>query len=78
MREDWGRQMGKLVKPGGILITIAYPMRPFNETGPPYYIRPDHYDAPLGEYFDKLLDKVPDKSSPNHEGEERLLIWRRV
>ncbi|KAF5318782.1 hypothetical protein D9619_010945 [Psilocybe cf. subviscida] len=77
MRGDWGRQMGKLVKPGGVLITVAFPLRPFDETGPPYYVLPEHYDAPLGEHFDKVVDKVPDKSSASHEGKERLLIWKR-
>jgi len=77
-RKDWGRQMSSLVKPGGYLITIVFPMLPYVETGPPYYIRPEHYKELLSPNFVKVLDKIPDKSSPSHEGKERLLVWRRL
>ncbi|CAA7262092.1 unnamed protein product [Cyclocybe aegerita] len=78
MRNDWGKKMAEFVKPDGYLITICYPMLPYTETGPPYYLRPEHYDTPLGSNFVKILDKVPEKSSESHEGKERLIIWRRV
>ncbi|KAJ3505738.1 hypothetical protein NLJ89_g7260 [Agrocybe chaxingu] len=78
MRNDWGRKVAELVKPGGYLIAICYPMLPYTDTGPPYYLRPEHYDTPLGSKFVKILDKVPEKSSESHEGKERLLVWKRV
>ncbi|KDR76470.1 hypothetical protein GALMADRAFT_246837 [Galerina marginata CBS 339.88] len=78
MRKNWGSQMSNLVKPGGYLITVVYPILPYVETGPPYYIRPEHFEELLSSDFIKVLDKVPDKSSPSHVGKERLLIWRRL
>ncbi|KDR76471.1 hypothetical protein GALMADRAFT_66885 [Galerina marginata CBS 339.88] len=77
MRKDWGSQMSNLVKPGGYLITIVYPMLPYVETGPPYYIRPEHFEEILSSDFVKVLDKIPEVSSASHEGKERILVWRR-
>jgi methyl halide transferase len=31
-----------------------------------------------GAEWEKLVDKVPEKSSESHKGRERLVIWRRV
>ncbi|KAF4616903.1 hypothetical protein D9613_008747 [Agrocybe pediades] len=76
-RKDWGKQMAKLVKPGGYLITIVYPLRPHTETGPPYWIIPEHYEELLSPNFEKVLDKVPAVSSPSHEGKEKILVWKR-
>jgi len=71
--------MNKLVKPGGYLITLVYmAMTEYKEGGPPYFLKTEHYDEPLGSGFVKVLDKVPEVSSPTHEGKERLLIWKRV
>ncbi|KAJ2936852.1 hypothetical protein H1R20_g263, partial [Candolleomyces eurysporus] len=77
LRNDWGRQMAAFVKPGGYLINIIFPIVPPVEGGPPYTVRPDHYDGPLGENFEKIYDEVPTKSSPTHEGKERVQVWRR-
>ena len=78
MRPAWGEQMTKLVKPGGYLITLIYPLRPYDETGPPHYVEPEHYVPLLGANFMKVLDKVPEVSSPSHVGKERLVVWKRV
>jgi len=78
MRVDWGKQMNKLIKPGGYLIVLAYPIREYTEEGPPYFVRPDHYTESLGPGLEKVLDKLPEVSSPRHEGKERLLVWKRV
>ena len=37
-RAAWGKQMAKLVKPGGYLICLVYPMDPPLDYGPPYYV----------------------------------------
>jgi len=78
LRMDWGKQMAKLIKPGGHLITVVYPIDPYVETGPPYYVRQDHYVEPLGNDFSKILDKVPEESSENHKDREHLIIWKRL
>jgi hypothetical protein len=69
--------MAAFVKPGGYLINIVFPIVPPVEGGPPYTVRSDHYDGPLTENFEKIYDEVPTKSSPTHEGKERVQVWRR-
>lgn len=43
MRKEWGSKMRDLLKPGGFLITLVFPMDPPQDYGPPFYVRPEHY-----------------------------------
>lgn len=70
--------MSKLIKPGGFLVAVIFPLRPRDETGPPYYVEPEHYDIVLDAGFSKVLDRVPVVSSPSHIGMEHLVVWRRT
>ncbi|TEB29876.1 S-adenosyl-L-methionine-dependent methyltransferase [Coprinellus micaceus] len=76
-RSDWGKEMAALIKPGGYLITVVFPILPQTSTGPPYYVRPEHYDEHLQANFEKIYSKVPTKSSPSHEGLEHVVVWLR-
>lgn len=53
-------------------------MLPETDAGPPYFLRPEHYDEPLGKNFEKLMEKVPNESLPLHVGKEKLLVWKRL
>ncbi|KAF7289966.1 S-adenosyl-L-methionine-dependent methyltransferase [Mycena indigotica] len=81
-RMEWGVQMSKLVKTGGFLITLAYPIEeeePQVPIGPPWFVRPQHYHDCLGnDRWQKVVDRVPETSSPMHIGRERLLVWRKI
>lgn len=77
-RLEWGQQVTKLVKPGGYLITLIYPMLPYREYGPPFYVRPEHYEEVLGEEWETVLDTVPGITLESRVGKERLIVWRRV
>ncbi|PPQ80622.1 hypothetical protein CVT25_001651 [Psilocybe cyanescens] len=78
MRKTWGTQIAALVKPGGHLIVIVYPIfSPYTPEGPPYYIRAKHYEELLAPSPEKILDKVPEVSSPSHIDKERLVVWKR-
>jgi hypothetical protein len=77
LRADWGRQMISLIKPGGFLVTLVYPLDPWTESGPPFYVRPQHYIEVLGEGWEKVLDIVPAVSSETHVGRERLVVWKK-
>ena len=70
--------MAKLIKPGGYLITLIYPILPCVDYGPPYYVRPEHYVEALGDNFEKVLDKIPAVSTENHVDRERLVVWKRL
>ncbi len=69
--------MAELINPDGFLITLAYPIDPHSEGGPPYYVRPEHYDEHLSSSFEKIVDRVPETSAPGHRGRERILVWKR-
>ncbi|KAJ7437364.1 S-adenosyl-L-methionine-dependent methyltransferase [Mycena galericulata] len=88
-RPAWGSQMSALLKPGGYLITLVYPIDPEPDTGsgPPWFVRPEHYVSPLGDEWEKVLDRVPTSASPDmpagkehltHVGRERLVVWKRL
>ena len=70
--------MTKLVKPGGYLITLVFPLDPPQDIGPPFFVRPEHYIKPLGDTWEKVLDKIPTRSSESHVKRERLVVWRKL
>ncbi|KAK2463812.1 hypothetical protein APHAL10511_004117 [Amanita phalloides] len=78
-RSEWGRQMAALVKQGGYLITVLFPMEPKRDTGLPWYVRQEDYDGPLANAFEKVLDKVPKKLPPEWlDRRQYLSVWRRM
>lgn len=78
MRTDWGRQMNALVKPGGFLITLIFPINSPSDNGPPFFVRPKHYDEVLGQNWEKVIDKVPEESIPTHVGYEYLVVRKKL
>ncbi|KAJ6499573.1 S-adenosyl-L-methionine-dependent methyltransferase [Mycena vitilis] len=77
-RNEWGAQMNALIKPGGYLITLVFPLEPKSDVGPPFFVRPEHYHAPLGDGWEKVVDRVPTVSSPTHVGKEHLVVWKKL
>lgn len=70
--------MNALVKPGGYLITLVFPLDEETDSGPPWFVRPVHYIAPLGDGWEKVVDRVPASSSPAHVGREHLVVWKKL
>ncbi|KAG8218361.1 S-adenosyl-L-methionine-dependent methyltransferase [Butyriboletus roseoflavus] len=67
LRSDWGKQISALLKPGGYLITLVWPLNlPADDDGPPFFVKPEHYVDVLGDGWEKVLDKVPEISIPQH------------
>ncbi|KAG6915137.1 hypothetical protein DXG01_013101 [Tephrocybe rancida] len=77
-RAEWGKQMASLIKAGGYLITLVYPIDPPTELGPPFFVRVEHYEDVLQGAFTKVFDKVPTTSSAKHVGKERIVVWKRT
>ncbi|KAJ6631194.1 S-adenosyl-L-methionine-dependent methyltransferase [Mycena sp. CBHHK59/15] len=77
-RQQWGDQMNALIKPGGYLITLVFPLDNETDAGPPWFVRPEHYLKPLGDKWEKVFDRVPTTSSPTHVGRERLVVWKKL
>lgn len=56
MRQDWARTWGKLIKTGGYLVTLEFPVRPDDKSGPPWPVSHQIYAdllVPLGEHLSK-------------------------
>lgn len=71
--------MHRLLKPGGYLVILAYPLAPEPyEVGPPHYTKPKHYVEALGEGWEKVLDKVPVHSLDTHVGLERIIVYKKL
>ncbi|KAJ7151030.1 S-adenosyl-L-methionine-dependent methyltransferase [Mycena filopes] len=77
-RPEWGTQMNALIKPGGYLITLVFPLDPETDVGPPWFVRPEHYVGPLGDGWEKVVDREPTSSSTGHVGRERLVVWKKL
>jgi hypothetical protein len=79
MRPDWGKQITKLAKPGGYLITLIFPIDPPQDYGPPYFVRPNHYEEVLHSAdWEKLFEEVPKNSTEPHKDREVVAVWRRL
>ncbi|KLO12813.1 Thiopurine S-methyltransferase [Schizopora paradoxa] len=78
LREGWGKQMCDLIKTGGHLITLAYPIDGDRKGGPPFSVDIPSYAAVLGSGWEKILDKVPDEVTGNSVGRVRLVIWKKL
>ncbi|EKM54217.1 uncharacterized protein PHACADRAFT_257911 [Phanerochaete carnosa HHB-10118-sp] len=77
-RAEWGQFMSRLIKPGGYLVTLIYPIDPPKDWGPPYYVRPEHYVEVLGDGWEKVVDKVPEVSFEVHKGRDHLVVWKKL
>ena len=75
MRQDWARTWAKLIKPGGYLVTLEWPIRPDDKTGPPWPVSPQIYSdllVPLGEPLIKL--RLPFRWSARQGVDEWLIL----
>lgn len=70
--------MNALVKSGGFLITLVFPIDPPTEEGPPFFVRPEHYAEILEEKWEKVIDMIPSESQDTHIGRERLIVWKKL
>lgn len=76
-REDYAELIGRLLKPGGTYIDLAFPLdgRP---GGPPYAVS----EAEIAALFERrgfklLLEEKPEDSVSPRRGAEKLLVFRR-
>lgn len=91
-RSEWAQKYASIIRPGGTLITIQYPLPPPSAdpaagaaaldfgSGPPFLLLPSFYTdllVPVG--FECILDEaIPaSESKPTRVGRERLAVWRR-
>jgi hypothetical protein len=68
--------MNKIVKPGGYLVTLVFPMDEVRSDGVP--VHPDQLHGLLGDAWEVVLDEVPKNSIPSHVGRERMIVRRKL
>ncbi|KAI8815363.1 S-adenosyl-L-methionine-dependent methyltransferase [Cladochytrium replicatum] len=81
LRPKWGSRMLDLLKPGGYLICIMYPLSPKDSVleGPPFPVWFEAYEDVLSPGFE-LVEQIEVDSHESHErrkGRENMCIWRK-
>lgn len=89
IRTQWAEQMGKLVKPGGMLLTLIFPIREDDGAGPPFAVSLQLLEdllLPVGFTCETLELLPPELCHPNRDGTGEGLkfaksgvgIWRKA
>ncbi len=77
LRPDWGAAYGRLVRPGGLLAVLAFPvpLPDTDDSGPPHPVIPETVPALLPAF--ELEDTRSEvRSHPAREGREVLQLYR--
>eukprot|EP00288_Rhodomonas_lens_P008063 CAMPEP_0177737296 /NCGR_PEP_ID=MMETSP0484_2-20121128/25808_1 /TAXON_ID=354590 /ORGANISM="Rhodomonas lens, Strain RHODO" /LENGTH=213 /DNA_ID=CAMNT_0019251065 /DNA_START=97 /DNA_END=738 /DNA_ORIENTATION=- len=78
-RDAWAKNMKRLIKPGGELVTLIFPIRPPDSNGPPYAMSTALVKGllePQG-FVCEYMEPVPEaKSHKDRVGKEVLARWR--
>jgi len=83
MRAQWASSWHRILRPGGLLVTLIFPVDSEMELkGPPWPVTPELYKDLLveksGLFTLKSLEKVPDEQShPGRAGKEYMAVWKR-
>lgn len=78
LRTRYRDQMARLLKPGGLLFGLFFPLnKPLDADGPPFGVKRDEVEASLSERFDLVHAEMPADSVKPRRGNEILMIWRR-
>ncbi|KAK9841889.1 hypothetical protein WJX84_006950 [Apatococcus fuscideae] len=80
-RSDWADTWGRLIKPGGELITLIFPVGLGVPEPPPFDVTPEQYEKLLIPHgFHKILiEKLPDNMSHKpRAGKEWIGRWRKT
>lgn len=80
MRTKWAERMNELLRQGGVLITLMFPLvdiKPEDPMeGPPFPLSIEIYnDLLLGNFSLSRIESV--RSHPGREGREKIAVWTR-
>ena len=80
MRQDWASTYSLLIRTGGILATLIFPIGdPESSSGnAPHPINFTLVQSLLGEQFELVERSLPEASHPGREGKEELALWRKL
>ncbi|KAH6856021.1 S-adenosyl-L-methionine-dependent methyltransferase [Chaetomium sp. MPI-CAGE-AT-0009] len=73
MRKDWAQRMGELLRPGGVLVCLEFPLyKDLTAPGPPWGLQGVHWNL-LAEGGDGKMDKPATAADGGRGAFERLL-----
>lgn len=75
-REDWGATARRIVRPGGLLISLVFPACKTVNEGPPWPMSTDDVATALGAEFDLLVEE--EAASAGRPWESRWAMFGRV
>jgi len=75
-RADWGSQMRALIKQGGLLVTLMWPIDGERDDGPPFSVSEAAYTDAL-KVKEGMWSEVLNEKTEGREGKERIAVWRR-
>jgi len=78
LREEYAKTMGRLLKPGGMLIAVFFldPGLDPGETGPPFAVTPEELNRLFSPNFTLLESWIPVSTYPGREGRELCCIYQ--
>ena len=82
LRGAWAEKMFNLLKPGGILCTLIYPIMP-RDGGPPFEVSTELYQQYLvneQNFVELQLETLPDElCHPGREGGKTAIgLWKKI
>ncbi len=80
LREAWAARMAAIIKPGGSLVCLVFPVDPTRpvDQGPPFPLTPDLVAGLLAKDFEAVSMEKVEVSNPGREGKEWLGRWTRT
>ncbi|ORY52814.1 S-adenosyl-L-methionine-dependent methyltransferase [Leucosporidium creatinivorum] len=78
MREAWAGRYAELVKKGGVLICLEFPIDGDRPLGPPYSVSSEAYEQVLSPHFEKIYSQAPSNPPEGREGREKVSVWKRM
>ncbi|PVV04538.1 hypothetical protein BB560_000960 [Smittium megazygosporum] len=77
LRESWALQYSKLIKQGGFLITLMFPLKYNNVGPPPYVLSEELYHTLLDPHFELVHINRNPKKSPSRDLDMYMAVWKR-
>lgn len=76
-RTAYRDQMARLIRPGGVLFGLFFPLREPDPEGPPFQVDLEDLKRSFSERFELIHEEFPAESIKPRRGNEVLMIWRR-
>ena len=76
-RTHYRDQMARILKPGGLLFGLFFPLEATDSEGPPFGVEVESVKASFSEIFDLVHESFPPESIKPRAGREILMIWRK-